>query len=197
MALAIVIVASGARRYPFGDLRTSTFWLVAVPVLMAVAVAAAGRWAAAIDRRKPLIAAALALAVRVAATATYIRSHEIPNEDVRSEVVYVSAHFRPGDVIIVSYAASYAFAYYYYYYYYQANPSFPADPAGHDGHIPAYPGVRSIVVMNNRRAADVANALAAATARVAAEPADGSGSSARTTQRPRTKRDIAIWPGLG
>jgi hypothetical protein len=170
MTLAIVIVASAARRYPFGDLRTSTFWLVAVPVLMAVAVAAAGRWAAAIDRRGPLIAAALALAVWVAATATYIRSHEIPNEDVRSEVVYVSAHFRPGDVIIVSYAASYAFAYYY-----QANPSFPADPAGPDGHIPAYPGVRSIVVMNNRRAADVANALAAATARVAVAPSGARG----------------------
>ena len=51
MTLVIVIVASAARKYPFGDLRTSTFWLVAVPLLMAVAVAAAGQWAAATDRR--------------------------------------------------------------------------------------------------------------------------------------------------
>ena len=122
--LVIVIVASAARKYPFGDLRTSTFWLVAVPLLMAVAVAAAGRLAAAIDRRAPVVVTAAALAVWVPATGPYIRSQQIPNEDVHSEVSYLDAHFRRGDVVIVSYAASYAFAYYYP----LANPSFPADP---------------------------------------------------------------------
>jgi hypothetical protein len=164
MTLVIVIVASAARKYPFGDLRTSTFWLVAVPLLMAVAVAAAGRWATAIDRRAPLVAAAAALAVWVLATHTYIRSHEIPHEDVRSEVVYLDAHFRPGDVVIVSYAASYAFAYYYQ----PAQPSFPAGD-GPNGHVVAYPGAPWIVVMHQRQAVDVATALTAARARVAAE----------------------------
>jgi hypothetical protein len=164
MTLAIVIVASAARKYPFGDLRTSAFWLMAVPLLMAVAVAAAGRWAAAIDRRAPLVAAAAALAVWVPATGTYIRSHGIPNEDARSEVVYLDAHFRPGDVIIVSYAASYAFAYYYQ----LAQPSFPAGH-GPNGHVVAYPRAPWIVVMRQRQAVDVANALAAARAKVAAE----------------------------
>lgn len=166
MTLAIVIVGSAARKYPFGDLRTSTFWLVAAPVLMAVAVAAAGHWAAAIDRRVPLVAAVLALAVWVPVTDTYIRSREIPHEDARSQVVYVDAHFRPGDVIIVSYAASYAFAYYYP----LARPSFPASSAGPNGHVVAYPGAPWIVVMTNRRAVDVANALAAARTKIAAEP---------------------------
>src|SRR6266436_4709048 len=104
--LALVIGASAARKYPFGDLRTSTFWLVAVPVLMAVAVAAAGHLAGRIDRRVPLLVAAVALAVWIPAANRYIRIHPIPNEDVHSEITYLNAHFRSGDVVIVSYGAS-------------------------------------------------------------------------------------------
>ena len=51
VTLVIVIAASAAREYPFGDVRTSTFWLVTVPLLMAVAVAAAAHLAAAAARR--------------------------------------------------------------------------------------------------------------------------------------------------
>ncbi len=162
--LAIVIVASAARKYPFGDLRTSTFWLVLVPLLMAVAAAAAGRLATTIDRRAPLVVAALALAFWVPATNGYIRSHQIPNEDVRAEVTYLDTHFRRGDVVIVGYAASYAFAYYY-----PAQPTFPAGD-GPDGHVVAYPKLPWMVVMTARRAVDVANALAAARRKIAAEP---------------------------
>ena len=36
VTLAVTIVASAARIYPFGDQRTSTFWLVMVPVLIAI-----------------------------------------------------------------------------------------------------------------------------------------------------------------
>jgi hypothetical protein len=171
LTLAVVIAASGARKYPFGDERTSTFWLVAAPLLMAVAVAAAGRLAAALNRRAPLAVAAAALAVWVPMTGTYIRSHEIANEDVHSEVAYLDDHLRRGDVVIVSYAASYAFAYYYP----RANPSFVADTQGPNAHLPAYPGVPWIIVMPNRQAADVANALAAARAEIAAEPAGARG----------------------
>jgi hypothetical protein len=170
VTLVLVIVASAARKYPFGDPRTSTFWLVTVPVLMAVAVAAAGKLAARIDRRAPLLITAVALAVWVPATNAYIRSRSIPVEDVHSEVTYLDAHFRPGDVVIVSYGASYGFAYYY-----PANPSFPADPIGPNRHIPAYPGVPWIIVMRNRRAVDVAAALAEAKARIAAEGSRASG----------------------
>ena len=90
----------------------------------------------------PLVVAALALAVWVPATDSYIRSHDIPNEDVRSEVTYLDSHFRRGDVVIVSYAASYAFAYYYP----RANPrSRPVD--GPNGHIVAYPRLPWMVVL--------------------------------------------------
>jgi hypothetical protein len=165
LMLAIVIVVSAAGKYPLGDLRTSTFWLVMVPVLMAVAVAAAGRLAARIDRRAPLLVAAVALAVWVPSTDTYIRSHSIPVEDVHSEVTYLNAHFRPGDVVIVSYGASFGFAYYY-----PQQPSFPAGD-GPNGHVVAYPHLPWMVVLTARRALDIANALAAGRAKIAAEPA--------------------------
>lgn len=188
VTLAIVVVASAARKYPFGDLRTSTFWLVTIPLLMAVAVAAAGKLATAIDRRAPVVVTAVALAVWVPATNPYIRSHPIPNEDVHSEVAYLDTHFRRGDVVIVGYAASYAFAYYYP----LANPSFLADPVGPNGHIPAYPGVPSIIVMRNRRAVDVAAALAEARAKIAAE---GGGTRGRIwiIRSHQTRTEIRSW----
>jgi hypothetical protein len=167
--LAIIIVASAARKYPFGDPRTSTFWMVIVPVLIAVAVAATGRLATRIDRRAPVLITVVALAVWVSATDNYIRSHSIPVEDVHSEVTYLDAHFRPGDVVIVSYGASFGFAYYY-----PPNPSFPVGPGPND-HVVAYPRLPWMVVLTARRAVDIANALAAARAKIAAEPAGARG----------------------
>jgi hypothetical protein len=167
--LVIVIAASAARKYPFGDLRTSTFWLVMMPVLAAVAVAAAGRLAARVDRRAPVVVAAVALAVWVAATDSSIRSHPIPNEDVHSQVTYLDGHFRPGDVVIVSYGASFGFAFYY-----PQAPSFPVGD-GPNGHVVAYPQLPWMVVLTARQAVDIANALAAAQAKIAAEPAGARG----------------------
>lgn len=168
--VAIVIVASVARKYPFGDPRTSTFWLVLAPVLMAVAIAVAGRLATAIDRRAPAVLAVVALALWVVATRPYFRYHSIPVQyDVHAEITYLQAHFRPGDVVIVNYGASYGFAYYY-----PAQPSFPAG-AGPNGHLVAYPGVPWLVVVTNRQAADISGALTKARAKIAAEPAGDRG----------------------
>ena len=167
--LVLVLAASADRKYPFGDYRTSTFWLVTAPLLMAVAVAAAGRLAARADRRMPLIVAAAALAAWVASTNGYIRSQRIPNEDVRSEVAYLDAHFQRGDVVIVSYAASFGFAYYY-----PQQPSFPVGD-GPNGRVVAYPRLPWMVVMTARQAADIASALEVARAKIAAEPAAARG----------------------
>jgi hypothetical protein len=181
--LAIIIGASAARKYPFGDLWTSTFWLVLVPVLTAVAVAGAGRLAmahrrlgrrlAATDRRLVAVPALAlwvpALTLWVLATRPYFRTHSIPSEDVHSQVSYVQAHFRPGDVAIVSYGASYGFAYYY-----PAQPSFPAGD-GPNGRVVAYPQLSWMVVLTGRTAADISHALATARAKIAAERAGARG----------------------
>ena len=167
--LVTVIVASAARRYPFGDLRTSTFWLIMVPVLTAVAVAAAARLAAAASRFAPLAAAAVALAVWVPVTSPYIRSHEIPNEDVHAEVQYLEAHFRPGDVVIVNYGGSFGFGYYY-----SGQPSFPLGHAP-NGHVVAYPNLPWVLVVGTPPVPDVVDALARARTEIAAEPTSARG----------------------
>ena len=184
--LVITIAASAARKYPFGDLRTSTFWLVVVPVLTAVGVAAAGRLAARIDRRVPLVVAAVALAVWVTATDTYIRAHPIPNEDVHSQVTYLDSHFRRGDVVIVSYGASFGFAYYY-----AQAPSFPVGD-GPNGHVVAYPQLPWMVVMTARQPADIAKALAAARAKIAADPA-GAGGRIWIIRSHQTRSEVRAW----
>ena len=186
VTLAIVVVASAARKYPFGDLRTSTFWLVSVPLLMAVAVAAAGRLAAALDRRAALVVAAAALAVWAPATDAFIRSRSIPNENVHAEVVYLDAHFRRGDVVIVSYGASYGFAYYY-----PPEPSFPAG-GGPNGHVVAYPRLPWMVVLTARQPVDIANALATAQAKIAAEPAGARG-RIWIIRSHQTQTEIGAW----
>lgn len=186
VTVTIVILASAARKYPFGDLRTSTFWLVLVPVLMAVAVAAAGRLATTIDRRAALIVTAIALLVWVPATDAYIRSHKIPVEDVHSEVLYLDAHYRRGDVIIVSYGASFGFAYYY-----PAQPSFPMGD-GPDGHVVSYPSLPRMVVLTGRTAVDISNALDAARAKIAAEPA-GTHGRILIVRAHQTRTEVQAW----
>jgi hypothetical protein len=107
-------------------------------------------------------------------------------------ITYLDAHFRSGDVVIVSYAASYAFAYYY-----PPAPSFRFDAVGPDQHLPVYPGAGWVIVMPNRRAVDVANALAAARAKIAAEPPGARGriwiirSHLATTEIRAWHRDLA------
>ncbi|MBO0831196.1 MAG: hypothetical protein J2P28_00270 [Actinobacteria bacterium] len=169
ITLAIVIIASAAERYPFADLRTSTFWLVIPPVLTAIAVAAAGRLAGRVDRRAPALVAAAALALWVFATYPSIRSHPLPSEDPQSQIAYLNRHFRPGDVVVVNPAASYAFAYYY-----PATPSFPK-AAVTNGFVVSYPSRPWIVILTNRQPADIVSGLAAARAQIAAEPADHRG----------------------
>ena len=189
ITLAIVIVASAAREYPFGDLRTSTFWLVLVPVLMAIAVSAAGHAAGRIDRRAPLLVGAAALAIWVPATNVYVRSHTIPNEDVHSQVTYLDSHFRRGDVVLVSYAASYAFAYYY-----PATPSFPVGD-GPNGHVVAYPKLPYMVVLPQRQPSNLIDGLAEARRKIAAEP-PGSRGRIWIIRSHQTPTEIKTWDRL-
>jgi hypothetical protein len=188
--MVIVIAASAARRYPLGNLWTSTFWLVLVPVLMAVAVAVAGRQAGRLagraGRQAPLLVAALALAWWVTSAYPYIQAHPIPVEDIQSQVMYLDAHFRPGDVVIVSYGASYGFAYYY-----PAAPSFPVGP-GPNGHVVAYPRLPWMIVLTARQPVNLEHALAQARAKIAAEPA-GSRGRIWILRSHQTTTEVRTW----
>ncbi len=169
LTVVLLIGASAARKYPFGDLRTSTFWIVMVSILMAVAVATVIHLVQSINRPLALIGAAAALGVWVSAAHPYIRSHSLSVEDVRSQVAYLDQHRRPGDVVILSYSASYGFAYYET----ELTPSFKHIDYAAVGFLPVYPHVPWLVQMQNRNASDVTSALARATALVAAEGGRG------------------------
>ena len=156
LILVIQIAGSVAGKYPFGDTRTSTFWLVLVPVLMAIAVAAIGQ----ATRKVPVAIAltAVALAVWVPATQSYMRTHLIPDENVRAQVDYVLAHFKPGDVIVVSSSSRYGFDYYY------PDPPTAYLPDTHSpvAWVPAYPGQPWIVMTTDRTTQTVDAAMTTA-----------------------------------
>jgi hypothetical protein len=178
VTLVITMVASAARQYPFGDSRTSTFWEVLFPVLMAIAIAALihgigvglgrlhprARWAL------PVVAAVLGAAAiggYVQQVWPDVNSHLMAHDDPRSQIAYAEAHARPGDVYLVDYGASYGFAYYYR----TPAPAYPAVSGDAAGFIPQYPGDSSVIIMTTRNAGDFALALRRAIAVVDAEPA--------------------------
>jgi hypothetical protein len=66
--------------------------------------------------------------------------------------------------VVVSYGASFGFAYYY-----SRQPSFP-EGHGPNGHLVAYPGAPWIVVVATPPVLDISDALARARAEIAAEP---------------------------
>jgi hypothetical protein len=195
VTLAVVMAASAHQSYPFGDERTSTFWLVLFPVLMAIAVASVPHaigvglgWLAGGTGGRPLrrglrwlqwtLLPVLAIAATAIAVNYYTRavlpvanSHLLAHDDPRSQVQYTEDHWRAGDVIIVDYGASYGFAYYY------KDPAtaYPPVPANAAGWVPEYGDDPHVIVMANRLPGEVGRVLRKARAIVAAEPPDEHG----------------------
>jgi len=164
--VAANVIASLLRKYPFGDERTSTFWLVIVPVLMAIAVAYLAdrairwRWPAGVA------VTAAALLVWVSATHPYMRSRPLPPEDVRDQVSYFEAHYRAGDVLIVNELGSFGFTFYDT----RVQPTWARSSTLATGFLPEYPATPWIVQMRARTAGAVTAALTAAVAKIGAEP---------------------------
>ncbi|GAA1890902.1 hypothetical protein [Asanoa iriomotensis] len=166
--LAPAAVAAGvARMYPLLDVRTSHFLLVWLMAFAAIGVAGLATFLA---RRRAVVAGALAvvllggyayraaewfrfdgadaaLGVRVPAT----------SENTRRPVAYVWAHRRPGDVVLVSGAASYGFAFYW-----PAQPGYRRDRGSAVGWQPTYPDPR-IVLSTGRTAAAIHTGVVTAT----------------------------------
>lgn len=169
-ATAIVVAALGpemlalsaVKKYPFLDLRTSTF-LFAVTVVVA-AIGLTGVCSLLWPRLRGAAAAGLA-AVAVVAFAVgaqpYVRSHTIPNEDVRDQALYVAAHAAPVDVILVNLNSNWGFAYYWPI----GHPARRPDAAVRQGYEAYFPGQPRIIVARNRNLAGVRAALSQALAR--------------------------------
>jgi hypothetical protein len=183
VTLVVVMAASAHQSYPFGDERTSTFWLVMFPVLMAIAVAAVThgigmglrlihRWVAWV--LLPVIAvagAAAAINYYTRAVLPDANSHNLAHDDVRSQVHYVEEHWRTGDVVIVDYGSSYGFAYYYR----DPAPVYTSVAGNAAGWVPQYPDNAHVIVMTGREAGDVGRAIEKARGILAAEPPDEHG----------------------
>ncbi len=180
-----MLALSALKKYPFLDLRTSTFLFAITVVVAAIGVAGLGSlvrpWL------KGGVAAVLAAAAAVAFTVAaqpYARSHTIPEEDVRDQARYVAAHAAPGDVIVVNLSSNWGFAYYW--------------PLGEPAAGPTPPfckATRHISRGSHASSSRATGTLRASTLRFpwpwhgpGSMPAAGSGWSARTCRQPNEWR---------
>jgi hypothetical protein len=155
-----MLVLSALNKYPFLDLRTSTFLFAITISVAAIGVVgvclALQRWL----RGGVALLAAAALAAFVWGAMPYVRSHPIPVEDVRQQTLYVEAHAAPDDVVVVSLASNFGFAYYW-------RPGEPArrtTGADRENYVAYFPGQPRIVVANSRNYVGVEAAVSQALA---------------------------------
>jgi hypothetical protein len=166
-----MLAVSALKKYPFLNLRTSTFLFAITVVVAAIGLigacsllrpwlkagAAAGRTAVAVVA---LAAAALAVAVFAGGAQPYARSHLIPNEDVRGQALYVAHHAARRDVVVVNLSSNWGFGYYWP----VGQPSRRANAVVLQGYETYFPGQPRIIVASSRDPAGVGAALSRALA---------------------------------
>jgi hypothetical protein len=148
LLIPAMISLSALKKYPLLDLRTSTFLLVLIEVTATIGVCGI----CALVVRRAALAGAVAIVPVIASltqTHTFLRSHTIPPEDVRSQVRYVAGHRAPRDVILVDYASNWGFAYYWR----QTVPEWHSTSTL--GYVVSYPATQRIVVAADRTSAAI------------------------------------------
>jgi hypothetical protein len=169
-ALAVValwpemLALSVLRKYPFLDLRTSTFLITVTAVVAAIGVA--GICAAlrarlrdgALATISAAIVAAIALAAFGLAARPYVRSHQIPYEDIRQQTQTVARLAGPLDPIVVSSNSNWGFAYYWA----DGQPGRRPSSGNLQGYQAYFPGQPRIIVVANRDVPAVAAAMSQA-----------------------------------
>jgi hypothetical protein len=157
-ALALAVPAVGtelvvlgfADAYPFLARRTAIFYAALLTVTAAAGLATLVRLG--LDRRAtaPLAAAALIVAGLLLVPG-WVRAGrgDIPGEDVKAQVADVVARSRPGDAVLVSFGASFSFAYYW-----PDRPTFvPTTVATGVRFMPTFPGRPELVLVHQPRSA--------------------------------------------
>jgi hypothetical protein len=156
-----MVVISALKLYPFMDSRTSTGLYAVSAVVAAVGVAGICALLRSYFRGSLAVGlAALAVAGFTASAYPDIRSHLIPDEDVRDQVSYVEAHAASTDVILVNLNSSFNFAYYWK----LDRPAREATTVLDQLYEPYYPSQPRIVMAANRDRTQVDDALAKALA---------------------------------
>ena len=156
--IILTMVASALKKYPFADVRTSTFWLVAVVLLMFIAAAGLARAVSAWHNAAGIVVVIAALALAVHAAGPSLRTHDrqgLFDEDVRAQVHYLDAHRGARDVVVVDWGASYGFAYYEHAF----HPGFVGTDHVQMGYYPTSAQAPRVILMRERRSSDVRAAL--------------------------------------
>lgn len=166
LTIVAVMIASTFRKYPFLDLRTSTFWLIMVVVLMAIGAAGAVRLLQSRSVLVAVVVATAALGFWCYSTSGYVRSTVLPTQDVRAQIAYFNAHHRTGDILVLSYTTTFEFAYYEP----RIMPTYRHISYAATGFLPTYPNVSWIVDVMNNYPADVITAWHAAQVKAAQHP---------------------------
>jgi hypothetical protein len=149
---AELLVAGALHRYPFLDERTSLFFVTLLTVCGALGVGSAVAWSARRPWTVPVgVAAAVAAGALLLPAARDSAAQPMPASSIRQQVAYVLAQRRPGDVVVVGPAASYAFGYYW-----PERPTFTPATAGTAVRFQVeYPGRDDLVLVRRRRAPDL------------------------------------------
>jgi hypothetical protein len=166
-----MLALSALRKYPFLDLRTSTFLITVTAVVAAIGVVGLGlllrHWLARAGPA-PLVAALAAAALAAAAAggfaaaaAPQVRSQLLPLEDVRDQAHYVFRHAAPNDVILVNASSNWGFGYYWP----AGRPATRPDASNLQGYEAYFPGQPRIIVARDREPAGIAAALGQALSR--------------------------------
>jgi hypothetical protein len=154
---AEMLILGGLRKYPFLDLRTSTFLITITAVVAAIGVAGicavvrawlrGGRLAAG----AAIALAAVALLGFGIAAGPYVRGHLLPFEQTRQQTQYVAAHAGPADLIVVSANSNWGFAYYWPH----GTPVTRRDPSNLQLYQAVFPAQPRIIVVRERDYAQV------------------------------------------
>lgn len=158
LLLVVLALSAGAvKAYPLLDQRTSTYLYAAVAVVLAAGVLGLASLLAR-ARRSLALLVVLPYALAVAVGAVPASAVDISREDVRAQVRYLDAVRGPGDVVLVGYASSFAYAYY--------SPDLPATITAADqtaiGYTVSFPATSRVVVIQSREPVEVRRAVQAA-----------------------------------
>ena len=160
-ALALAVPAVGAElvilgfagAYPFLEPRTAIFYAALLTVTAAAGLATLARLGLGRRAAAPLAVAGL-LVVAVLLVPGWVRAGrgDIPGEDVKAQVADVLARGRPGDPVVVTFGATFSFAYYW-----PDRPTFvPTTVNAAVSFMPTFPGRPELVLIHQPRSARAA-----------------------------------------